>query len=144
MGVDAGSMRTETDVEELLANYKRGRSKKFLLAAACLFLFLGCFSGFTSLQVAKTQVEAATSTAVELAEVARNSDFCIENPQDPTCIKAGEVVKDPSNVVTGAGNSVIPISIKGISSEDYLANDPLPAVLGLVTAPLVIWRLQLD
>lgn len=129
------------DVDELVSSYHRRKTTVLFLVAAIALIFYGTISGYSALQYKTAKVETLYTTTLQLATVTASSEYCVtENPSDPACVKAKEIVADP----TKAGNgSFIGPAIPGVPTEAYdIRNDPLAMLIAaLLTQPFVL-RLQ--
>ena len=129
------------DVDQILERYRQSRSKIIFLVCAIGFIFFGTISGYSSLQLSTSRLNALSNTTVEMATVAVESEKCINNPHDKVCITAAEIVADPEKAknmdpITGKQEPMLIVQ-----PYDFQA-DPVTTLFAIIlTQPLVL-RLQ--
>ncbi len=121
MSVSGSTMTADSyvDVDEILARYKRSKSKLVFLVCAIGFIFLGTIGGYFSLQLSTSRLEEAQLTVIEFAEVTVKSDHCVSVPTDSVCVKAQEILREKSTNLNPTGKiKQEPMFVIGPESTD--------------------------
>lgn len=128
------------DIDQLIKNYKRSRSRTVLLATSIILMILGVCGSFFTIQTTSEKLNSTTQSAVQMAELSLESGYC-EVSQNRACQKAKEILNDPARAHSeGNPNPTAPAEPAIVP----LKENPTPQIMFMVMSTAMILRVQLD